>query len=129
MEKIADSAVVGERPIEQKTLFQRIQGALPFHFWLMLPTIIVLAAITIYPFFWMIWLSLHQTAMDPGEKDVWVGLGNYISLLDDESFLNGVKLLFWYFGICLSIEMVLGTGVALLINGRKRENLFNILIS
>ena len=128
MEKIADSAVVGARPIEQKTLFQRIQGALPFHFWLMLPTIIVLAAITIYPFFWMIWLSLHQTAMDPGEKDVWVGLGNYISLLDDEEFLNGVKLLLWYFVICLSIEMVLGTAVALLINGRKGENLFIILI-
>jgi multiple sugar transport system permease protein len=129
MEKIVDSAVLGEWPLNgKKTFYERIKGALPFHFWLMLPAVTVLAAITIYPFFWMIWLSLHQTAMNPGEHDVFVGLANYVALLSDEVFLNGVKLLIWYFVICLSIEMILGTTVALLINGRKGENLLIILI-
>jgi ABC-type sugar transport system permease subunit len=62
-------------------LFARIKGMLPFHLWLMLPTIIVLAVITIYPFIWMIVMSFKETAMDPGEKDVWIGLYNYIRLL------------------------------------------------
>lgn len=128
MGKIGNTAMKGEWQAErERTFFKRIQGAFPFHFWLMLPTIIVLAVITLYPFFWMIWLSLHQTAMNPGEKDLFVGLANYADLLDDEVFLNGVKLLIWYFVICLSVEMFLGTTIALLINGMKHENLFVML--
>lgn len=120
--------MTGEWQVERKkTFFERIQGAFSFHFWLMLPAIIVLAAITLYPFFWMIWLSLHETAMDPGEQDIFVGLANYANLLDDEVFLNGVKLLIWYFVLCLSVEMFLGVSIALLINGMKHENLFIIL--
>jgi multiple sugar transport system permease protein len=109
------------------SFWSRIKGVFPFHFWLMTPTIIVLAVITIYPFFWMIWMSLHETAMNPGETDVWVGLTNYIRLIDDETFLNGAKLLIWYFLICLTTEVLLGTGVALLINGRKWENFLVIV--
>ena len=105
-----------------KGLFSKIKGLLPFHLWLMLPTIIVLAVITIYPFVWMVVMSFKETAMDPGEKDIWVGLYNYVRLLDDEPFLNGVKLLIWYFILCLSIEMIVGTSVAMLINNVKFEN-------
>ncbi len=108
-------------------LFNRIKGLLPFHLWIMLPTIIVLAAITIYPFVWMVVMSFKETAMNPGESDVWVGLYNYTRLLDDEPFINGVKLLLWYFLLCLSIEMLLGTSVALLINNIKFENFFIII--
>ncbi len=108
-------------------LFNKIKGMLPFHFWLMLPTIIVLAVITIYPFIWMVVMSFKETAMDPGEKDVWIGLYNYIRLLDDEPFLNGVKLLIWYFILCLSIEMIVGTSVAMLINNAKFENFFIVI--
>ena len=107
---------------QNKGLFSRIKGLLPFHLWLMLPTIIVLAVITIYPFIWMVVMSFKETAMDPGEKDIWVGLYNYVRLLDDEPFLNGVKLLIWYFILCLSIEMIVGTSVAMLINNVKFEN-------
>jgi len=108
-------------------LFDRIKGMLPFHLWIMLPTIIILAAITIYPFIWMIVMSFKETAMNPGESDVWVGLYNYARLLDDEPFINGVKLLLWYFLLCLSIEMFIGTSVALLINNAKWENFLIIV--
>jgi ABC-type sugar transport system permease subunit len=68
MEKIGSTTVPGEWSLGmEKTFFERIKGALPFHVWLVLPTIIVLAAITIYPFLWIIWLSLHRVAMNPGE--------------------------------------------------------------
>ena len=110
-----------------KGLFGKIKGLLPFHLWLMLPTIIILAVITIYPFIWMVVMSFKETAMDPGETDIWVGLYNYIRLLDDEPFLNGVKLLIWYFILCLSIEMVVGTSVAMLINNAKFENIFVVI--
>lgn len=112
---------------ENKTIFERIKGIFPFHFWIMTPTIIILATITIYPFLWMVVMSFKETAMNPGESDKWIGLHNYIRLLDDESFLNGVKLLIWFFVLCLSFEMLLGTGVALLINNAKWENFWIIV--
>lgn len=112
---------------ENKSLLARVKGVFPFHFWIMLPTIIILAVITIYPFIWMVVMSFKETAMNPGESDQWVGLYNYFRLLDDESFLNGVKLLLWFFCLCLSIEMVVGTGVALLINNAKFENFWIIV--
>ncbi len=116
---------VGDLAAERPTsLFARIKNIFPFHVWLILPAIVVLAGITLYPFIWIIALSLHETAMNPGESDIWVGLANYARLLDDEVFLNGAKLLIWYFVLCLSIEMVLGTTIALLINGMKWENFF-----
>ncbi len=52
---------------ENKTLFERIKGIFPFHFWIMTPTIIILATITIYPFLWMVVMSFKETAMNPGE--------------------------------------------------------------
>jgi multiple sugar transport system permease protein len=107
---------------KNKDWFERVKGLLPFHFWIMLPTIIVLAAITIYPFIWMVVMSFKETAMNPGEKDIWIGLYNYTRLLEDETFINGVKLLLWFFFFCLSLEMFLGTGIALLINNTKWEN-------
>jgi len=129
MGKSPTAAMAGGWQVERKrTFLERIQGAFPFHFWLMLPAIIVLAAITLYPFFWMIWLSLHETAMNPEEKDIFIGLANYANLLDDEVFLNGVKLLIWYFVICRSLEMFLGGSIAMLVNGMKHENFFVILI-
>ena len=112
---------------ENKTIFERIKGIFPFHFWIMTPTIIILATITIYPFLWMVVMSFKETAMNPGETDKWIGLHNYIRLLDDESFLNGVKLLIWFFVLCLSFEMLLGTGVALLINNARWENFWIIV--
>lgn len=118
-------AYLGDGPAQG--LFARIKRMLPFHLWLMLPTIIVLAVITIYPFIWMVVMSFKETAMDPGEKDVWVGLYNYIRLLDDEPFINGVKLLLGYFLLCLSLEMLIGTSVALLINNAKFENFLIIV--
>lgn len=94
----------------------------------MTPTIIILAVITLYPFFWMVVMSLHETAMDPDAQDQFVWFANYAKLFSDEPFLNGAYLLVWWFVICLGIELLLGTVMALLINNSKFENLLIILL-
>ena len=43
-----------------------------FHLYLMAPAIILLASITIYPFFWLIYMSLHKVKLGPA-KDKFVG--------------------------------------------------------
>jgi multiple sugar transport system permease protein len=44
----------------------------------MLPAIIVLACITIYPFFWLIWMSLHD--VEVGGADTWNNFRNWTRL-------------------------------------------------
>ena len=52
---------------------------------LMLPGLILLAVFLAYPFFLGIWLSLTDTRIGmPGE---FIGLWNYVDLLEDEIFL------------------------------------------
>ncbi len=104
------------------SFFQKVKGIFPFHFWIMVPTIIVLAVITLYPFFWMVVMSLFKTAMNPGDTDKFIWFANYVRLLSDETFLNGAYLLLWWFVICLSLEILIGTIVAILINNAKWEN-------
>ena len=91
-----------------------------FYFLLMLPAIIVLAAITLYPFFWLIYMSLHEVGLGP-RPDVWVGLKNYARLLTDPRYAEGWWLLARYTFLCLSIEIVLGVLLAVILNRSRYE--------
>ena len=62
---------------------RRPQSELPSHryyFWLMAPAIIVLACITIYPFFWMIYMGLHDVECG---SDKWNDFANFTRLARD----------------------------------------------
>ena len=53
----------------------------------MAPAIIVLACISIYPFFWMIYMSLHDVEI--GAASVWNNFENFTRLARDALVLNG----------------------------------------
>ncbi|MEO1105855.1 MAG: sugar ABC transporter permease, partial [Pseudomonadota bacterium] len=91
-----------------------------FYFFLMIPAIVVLAAITIYPFFWLIYMSLHNVGLGP-RPDVWVGLDNFIKLASDARYLEGWGLLLRYSAMCLSIQIILGVTLAVILNGSRWE--------
>jgi ABC-type sugar transport system permease subunit len=104
----------------QKTLLQRTRkvwsrNALPF--WLILPTIIVLLAIQVYPALYTVWLSLQER-----EPSGWtyVGFENFIQLfgisLFSESIGHTIVFLIGYVGL----TMVLGFIIALLLNHKLR---------
>ncbi len=86
--------------------------------WMFLaPAAVIMAIALIYPLGYMIWGSFR--AWDPsqtiGEAE-FVGLKNYITLWNDPNFREslGVTLSFAFF--CVTIEMVLGVGLALLLD-------------
>lgn len=91
-----------------------------FYFLLMMPAVILLAAITLYPFFWLIYMSLHNVGLGP-RPDVFVGLQNFARLPDDARYVEGWLLLFRYTALCLSIEIVLGVTLAVILNRSKWE--------
>ena len=91
-----------------------------YYLYLMLPAIFVLAAISIYPFFWLVWMSLHNVDVGAA-SDTFVGLKNFERLTRDDKFLGGWVLLLKYSAMCLTIEVALGVLLAVLLNRSRHE--------
>ena len=100
------------------------QPARYYLMWLLLPAVLLLAAISLYPFFWLIYMSLHEVQLAPGKSDIWVGVDNFTRLFTDKNFARGWLLLFKYSALCLSIEISLGVFVAVILNNSRIEKLF-----
>jgi len=93
-----------------------------FYFYLMMPAIIVLACITIYPFFWLIFMSLHKVDMGAA-GDTWNNFKNWTRLDTDRKFVQGWWLLLKYSSLCMLFEVSLGIMLALILNRSKWEKL------
>lgn len=89
-----------------------------YYFYLMAPAIAILAFISLYPFFWLIFLSLQDVDIGGGE---WVGLDNYVKLFSDSRFINGWMLLLKYSVICLALQMTIGVLLAVVVNNSRYE--------
>ncbi len=93
-----------------------------YYFLLMAPAILVLAAISIYPFVWLVWMSLHNVEFSG--TDTFVGLRNFERLFTrDAKFWNGWLLLLEYSAMCLVAEILIGVGLAVILNRSRFEKL------
>jgi multiple sugar transport system permease protein len=91
-----------------------------YYFYMMLPAIVVLACITIYPFFWLVWMSLHD--VDVGAAaDKWNDFKNWTRLARDSKFQNGWVLLLKYSAMCMALEVGLGVALAVILNRSRFE--------
>lgn len=115
------AAVRGVRTIDHEPQTINKQSPRRYLLWLMLPAIIVLAGISIYPFFWLIYMSLHEVQLAPGKSDVWAGVDNFIRLFSDKKFAQGWVTLFKYSALCLTVEVLLGVLVAVILNNSRLE--------
>jgi multiple sugar transport system permease protein len=89
---------------------------------LLAPTIAVLLSLTIYPLFYSIKISLQ------GESGNWT-LQNFARLFGDQFFLSALVHTFVYAAIALTLEFLLGLGLALLLNAQIRgRGLFRALL-
>ena len=82
--------------------------------WL-LPLITMLIVFAIIPFFYNIYLSFHEFV--PLKRAlIFVGWENWIKLFTDGVFWGSLKVSLYYTFVCLIIQLVLGMGIALLID-------------
>ncbi|PWR02057.1 sugar ABC transporter permease [Meridianimarinicoccus roseus] len=89
-----------------------------YYLYLMAPAIAILAFISLYPFFWLIVLSLQDVDIGGGE---WVGFKNYARLLQDPRFKDGWILLLQYSAMCLGLQLTIGMILAVIVNNSKYE--------
>ena len=80
-----------------------------------LPPIILVGGIIVFPLLYSIYLSLHRYVL-VGGRLVPRGMGNYIKLLSDFKFVDSLKLMGAFAGIAVPAELGIGMGVAVLLN-------------
>jgi multiple sugar transport system permease protein len=94
------------------------------------PAFIALIAVLIYPLGYALWLSFHQWTLRTFRQGVpFVGFQNYIDIFSNPDFLNSLKITFTFVFCAISIEFVLGMGLALLLNhDLKGKNFYRAMI-
>lgn len=84
---------------------------------LIVPATIILAVINLYPFFYALNLSFHRWNMArPARGYEFVGLANYAAAFSDPRFLNSISRTVIFVVCAVSIEFLLGFGVAFVLN-------------
>ncbi len=79
------------------------------------PAVIALFLIVIIPIGYNLYLSSTKWTIGLGQPR-FIGIGNFVDLLSDERVLNGVKVMVYFSGLSLSLEVVLGLLIALYLN-------------
>ncbi len=83
---------------------------------MLLPALILLAAVFAFPIGRAAWLSLFRDNLGTQLQPVWTGLGNYKRLALDGRFWQTLLNTTVFTVIAVSLELVLGMGVALVLN-------------
>ncbi len=78
----------------------------------LLPAAVVLLFVTVYPLFYVFWLSLHRRHLI-FDISRFSGLENYAFLLQDERFLRALWNTIYFTVLSVGLELVLGMVVAL----------------
>lgn len=85
--------------------------------WLLLtPAILTVFGVILYPLYRTILVSLYdvQSALDP--SPAFVGLGNYLEMLQTPSMWASLGRTFYFTGASLVVELTLGLALALMLN-------------
>ncbi|HTN98970.1 MAG TPA: sugar ABC transporter permease [Nordella sp.] len=111
------------QPKKSSRFFRR---ALPYL--LSLPALLVCIGILI-PFFTAVYYSLLRFRLNLPALKGFIWFDNYINFLSDPAFWNTVKISLVYAGLTVGVELLLGLGIALLLQKPTRfNNIASILL-
>src|SRR2546429_9814718 len=103
-------------PVHKPTLRERLDmgsGTLPY--FLVAPTIIIIALVAVYPIIDSIRLSLLENPLVPSGT-TFVGLRNYLQIIGDPAFRNSIGITVVFSVVSVALETLVGFAVALLMN-------------
>ena len=82
------------------------------YLWFILPAVIVIAAVIIFPWVFSIWMSLNDWQIGSGAAR-FIGLENFGRLGADNRFLSSIGRTLYYTGLATVIPLVLGLFAAM----------------
>jgi multiple sugar transport system permease protein len=80
---------------------------------LLSPAMVVIALVAAYPIGYAVWLSLTEYSLRTPGKWRCVGFDNYTEAFGSSEFWDAVKTTFLFTGISVTLELVIGLGMAL----------------
>ncbi|MEM7021821.1 MAG: sugar ABC transporter permease [Pseudomonadota bacterium] len=89
-------------------------------FLFLLPTILVLASVVVYPFYSAIVLSFQNKMI--GGTASFIGLSNYYELFNDRAFLKIIRNTLVYTLVAVGLKFLLGLAMALVLAQERRFN-------
>lgn len=99
----------------QRALARRREAWLPYL--LLTPGLLLLVGM-LYPFFLGAYYSLTSYFLQYPHLFRFVWIGNYVKLLQDPLFSTSLKFTLGYAAVAVAVQVILGLGVALLLNSR-----------
>lgn len=87
-----------------------------FGAWMMLPALLLLASLSLFPFFFIIWMSFNEVSPIGGLSFDFAGLANWTELFADPDIRSSWVTSLIYFASALGLEVVLGVAIALLVH-------------
>ncbi len=108
---------------KQPSLWEHISNDVrTLAFLFLLPTVVVLTCVVLYPFFYALLLSFQDKS--PGVPGKFIGFKNYVELFSDREFIQIFYNTVWYTVISVGIKFVIGLASALVLNQPRRFNNF-----
>ncbi len=88
--------------------------------WFTIPSVFIMAALMVFPLVTTIYLSFNRIFLrDLGTRE-WIGFENYTEVLTDPDFWAAFRLTILYVAIVVPVHIVLGLGLANLLDRVKR---------
>jgi multiple sugar transport system permease protein len=89
-------------------------------FLLLAPSLLILAALNIFPIVYAVYISLYNWSLAKPGPPRFLGLFNYEDLLEDDRFLNSIKVSVTFTILSVFFEFLLGLALAFVFNARLR---------
>jgi len=90
-----------------------------FNTTIMLPAIIFLMVVLVFPLGWSFYTSLTSLELlSPGDTE-FIGLNNYINSVKDANFLNALKNNTWFTIVSLCFQLTISLAIAYLLSSKK----------
>lgn len=80
---------------------------------LVAPAVILMAAVTVYPIGYAVWLSLLHYNLATPDETAFIGLGNYVTTLTDRYWWTAFAVTLTITAVSVALEFVLGLALAL----------------
>jgi multiple sugar transport system permease protein len=78
--------------------------------WFVLPGLVATLAIIVFPWVFTVWMSFHEWKL--GSDAAWVGLRNYVELLQNQRFKEAIWHTFYFSALAVVLPLALGTFAA-----------------
>jgi len=99
-------------------------------FWMLLPTILILAGLSVYPFIFLVRMTFMEFSLVAQQPSKFVGLTNWSKMLTHEGVRDSWIVTLKYYVVALTLQLTLGILMAVLIDRIKlfREGIIAVII-